>query len=75
MTPAGLKRIRLQLGLTQAQLAKQLGVGQNAVARWETGTRGISEPIARLVQRIAAEARGKRPTGGGKRARNRKRRG
>lgn len=60
MAPTKLKRIRKELGLTQAGLAKQLGVGQNAVARWETGARGISEPVARLVRRIRAEAREKR---------------
>lgn len=65
MTPAELRRIRKALGLTQEQLAKQLGVGQNAVARWEIGARRISEPIARLLQRIRAEARGTR-SGGGK---------
>lgn len=60
MTPARLKRIRRELGLTQEELAHRLGVRRVTVARWETGARGIAEPIARLVQRIAAEARGKR---------------
>jgi DNA-binding transcriptional regulator YiaG len=60
MTPAGLKRIRRELGLTQEELAARLGVQRETVARWETGARGIAEPIARLVRRVAAEARGKR---------------
>jgi DNA-binding transcriptional regulator YiaG len=30
-----LQRIRKQLAFTQAQLAKQLGVTSNTVARWE----------------------------------------
>ena len=59
MTPTGLKRIRRELGLTQRELAALLGVGRIAVARWETGARGISEPVARLVQRIRVEAKGK----------------
>jgi transcriptional regulator with XRE-family HTH domain len=58
MTPTELKRIRKELGLTQEQLAKQLGVGQNAVARWEIGLRRISEPTVRLLRRILAEVRG-----------------
>lgn len=65
MTPAALKRIRRELGLTQQELAALVGVGRIAVARWETGARGISEPIARLVQRIRAEARGMRARKGG----------
>lgn len=58
MTPAALKRIRRELGLTQEELAARLGVQRETVGRWETGVRGIAEPIARLVRRIAAEARG-----------------
>lgn len=57
MTPAGLKRIRKALGLTQEGLAKALGVDRVTVARWEVGLRGIPEPTARLIQRIRAEAR------------------
>jgi len=59
MTPTGLKRIRRQLGLSQEALARRLGVDRTTIARWELGRRGISEPVARLVRRVAAEARGK----------------
>ena len=31
------KRLRKQLGLSQSQMAVQLGVGPNTVARWERG--------------------------------------
>ena len=31
------KRLRKQLGLSQSQMAVQLGVGANTVARWERG--------------------------------------
>ncbi len=57
MKPQDLKRIRQQLGLTQQELADQLGVGRVTVTRWELGLRSISEPIARLVERVRAEAR------------------
>ena len=60
MTPEDLKRIRRQLGLTQKELAEKLGVTLVTVGRWEAGMRKISEPVARLVQRIAAEERKKK---------------
>ena len=43
------KRKRSALGLTQVQLANQLGVSVTTVARWERGERTISEPVARLL--------------------------
>jgi len=57
MTRNELKQIRSRLGVTQTQLAEQLGVTQNTVARWEMGARGIPEPTARLIERLAAEGR------------------
>lgn len=59
MTPLGLRRIRRALGLTQAALAQRLGVRRLAVTRWESGARGISEPIARFVRLLHAGARRK----------------
>ncbi len=50
-----LKGIRVRLGLTQAQLAEAVGVTPNTVARWERSEISISEPIARLVRKIASE--------------------
>ncbi len=41
--------------LTQAALARQLGVSRVTVARWETGVYAIPEPTARLLQRIRNE--------------------
>ena len=60
MTSTGVKRIRRELGLTQEALAKAVGVDRVTVARWETEVHAIPEPTARLLQRIAAEAREKR---------------
>ena len=48
VTPKQLKRIRGLMKMPQAQLAATLGVQQETVARWEIGSRGISEPTARL---------------------------
>lgn len=60
MDPDELKVIRKQLGLTQTELAEALGVRRGAVARWETGTRRITEPVARLLVRLQHEARAKK---------------
>jgi DNA-binding transcriptional regulator YiaG len=57
-----LKAARAGLGLTQAQLAAELGVHAMTVSKWETGQRRIPEPVARLVQRLVAERRTKRKT-------------
>jgi len=48
-----LRRVRKRLGLTQVQLAKELGVHWNSVARWERGEVGISEPVAKLLRILA----------------------
>ena len=56
MTSDELKDLRAELGLTQPELAKRLGVARNTVTRWEMGTRGIPEPVARLLEFLRKEA-------------------
>lgn len=53
MTGKEVKRIRAQLGLTQAELAQKLGVARASVARWESGLMGIRETAARLLKLLA----------------------
>jgi len=65
MTPDDLRRIRRALGLTQGELADELGVHQVTVARWEVGMRRIPEPVARLVVRILANSRRRKRRKGG----------
>lgn len=48
MSPAELKTLRAELGLSQQALADQLGVTRNTVNRWEMGDRNIS-PMARKL--------------------------
>ena len=57
MMPHEFKGERAATGLTQAALAKLLGVHPVTVARWETGTRRIPEMAARLLKRIRDEQR------------------
>jgi len=52
MKTTELHRLRKVLGLTQAGLAKAVGVTPNAIALAERGERGISEPLARLVKML-----------------------
>jgi len=47
-----LHKLRKVLGLTQAGLAKAVGVTSNAIALAERGERGIGEPMARLVKML-----------------------
>ena len=45
MTGRRFKQVRTTLGLTQAQLAKLLGVWPNTVAVWERGEKPIPGPV------------------------------
>jgi excisionase family DNA binding protein len=57
MTGVEIRALREKLGWTQMALAEAVGVTSNTVARWERGEMAISEPAARLLQKIAAEQR------------------
>ena len=50
MTPEQLKQARQQLGLTQAAMAKAMGIGTRKWERWEGGHSPISPEGARLVE-------------------------
>jgi transcriptional regulator with XRE-family HTH domain len=55
MTGRKLRSIRQKLALTQAALAEAVGVTSNTMARWERGEMAISEPAARLLEKLAQE--------------------
>lgn len=56
MTPSELKQTRQALNLTQAQLAAQLQVGRNTVARWEMGEVPISRVTELAIRYLVALA-------------------
>lgn len=56
MTSSEVRQIRKRLGLTQAELAAQLGVTASSVARWEQGVIGIRESAARLLQLLGKQS-------------------
>jgi DNA-binding transcriptional regulator YiaG len=61
MTAKELKGVRQSLGFTQQGLADVLQVSRVTVARWEIGERGVSGPVALLLQRLLQEERRKAP--------------
>jgi DNA-binding transcriptional regulator YiaG len=60
MTPDEVKAIRRRLGLTQAELAAQVGVTRVTVARWESGLIGIRESAARLLKLLSTKAKARK---------------
>ena len=50
MLSKNIKELRIEKGLTQAQLAEQIGVTQGAIYFWE---KGINEPTAGYVVKLA----------------------
>ena len=63
LTAETLRQVRHELGLSQSQLARRLGVSVDAVQAWEQGLRpipGIAVPALRYVAaRVAREKREK----------------
>jgi len=61
-TPGRIKQMRNNLGVSQGELARRMGVRQATVSDWETGKQSPSPMARRLLDRIAggtdAEASG-----------------
>jgi transcriptional regulator with XRE-family HTH domain len=55
MTGKQLRQIRLQMELSQRQLAAHIRTTRNTIARWERGEVQISEPIGLLIEMVAKE--------------------
>lgn len=60
MDGKSLQAIRRRLGLSQAALAREIGVHANTISRWERDDIGMRESTERLIRRIAAEKGAKR---------------
>ena len=58
MTADELKRYRKKLRMTQAELARELGVTVTTVARWEQGARDISGPVSLAVRLLVKSKTG-----------------
>jgi transcriptional regulator with XRE-family HTH domain len=52
--PAMARAIRLAAGVTQARLARELGVDRTTVLRWELGKRRPSRRVARAYAELLA---------------------
>lgn len=52
-----IRRLRAHLGLTQAGLADELNTRQQTISEWERGQYRPRGPAARLLTRVAEEAR------------------
>jgi len=52
MTPAGLRAIRAELGLTQAQMGELIGVSKTAIYMMEAGRRAITRRTAMQVEAL-----------------------
>ena len=52
MKPDEIKRLRKRLGLTQTQLAEEVGVPTNTLARWEQGERTPSKSSIKTLRQL-----------------------
>jgi len=57
MTAGDLKKIREELGLSQDNLARELGVTVGAVSRWEQGLNPITKDKENLINLTAEKLR------------------
>jgi putative zinc finger/helix-turn-helix YgiT family protein len=55
LTPEHVRRIRTELGLTQPEFERLLGVGTNVSSRWETGTVPQSAAVDSLLRLLDAD--------------------
>ncbi len=49
-----LKQLRVNLHLTQREMAERLGISRTAIAKIEAGENNMSKPVAILCQQLAS---------------------
>jgi len=54
-TPLNPREVRLEAGLTQAQMAPLMGMSLSGYRKWEQGQRRVSGPAAALLELIRKE--------------------
>ncbi len=57
INPAEIRKMRKSWGMTQADLARELGVARETVSRWETGREVPLPSLARALRSIALSGR------------------
>ena len=55
MTAVDVSTIRQKLGMTQQELADELGVAQATVSQWEAGLRNPRPMVAKLLRRVESD--------------------
>jgi DNA-binding transcriptional regulator YiaG len=55
MTPREIKKLRKDLGITQQQLADQIGAARESVARWEAGIHPPRGANLKQLRELAAK--------------------
>lgn len=55
MTGEQLKKMRLEAGLTQEELAEKIGTYKTVISRWENGRSNIASSYQKLIEIIFSE--------------------
>jgi DNA-binding transcriptional regulator YiaG len=57
MKAHAVRELRRDMGLSQSEFARLVGVAPNTVARWERGELGMRPTTARLIELLTAKKR------------------
>ena len=57
MKPVEIKKMRKSWGMTQAELARELGVARETVSRWENSHEAPLPSLVRVLRQVARSGR------------------